>query len=143
MEQKNPYQTELELLIKLIRRVHGAKGRYHTQLAMCDLFDAVALPNQRPGQEDPVLAAKSVTNDEDPCPNCRKGSVCRTPSCGRLRLNRVEAPLSQPVVWTPEAKSRLKEKLEQQLFFGNRVRAALIDPHEALTFHELPQKDQA
>lgn len=77
-------QTELERLIKLIQRVHSAKGRYHTQLAMCDLFDAVALPNTRPGHENPILAAKSVTADEDPCPRCVPGIVCRTPACGRL-----------------------------------------------------------
>lgn len=82
-------QNELEHLIKLIQRVHSAKGRYHTQLAMCDLFDAVALPNTRPGHEDPVLAAKSVTADADPCPACRPESVCRTPACGRLRQRRV------------------------------------------------------
>lgn len=35
-------------LEKLIDKVHAAKGRYHTQLAMCDLFDAVNLPNERP-----------------------------------------------------------------------------------------------
>lgn len=32
----------------LVRKVHTAKGRYHTQLAMCDLYDAVGLPNERP-----------------------------------------------------------------------------------------------
>jgi hypothetical protein len=139
MEQKNPYQAELELLIKLIKRVHAAKGRYHTQMAMCDLFDAVALPNKRPGQEDPVLASKSVTTDEDPCPGCRKGVVCRTPACGRLALNRVEAPTGHKVVWTDEKKSLLKRKLEEQVFFGNRARHSLLvgDSHEAVTFHPL------
>lgn len=140
---KHPSQIELERLVKLIQRVHGAKGRYHTQLAMCDLFDAVALPNTRPGNEDPVLAAKSVMNDEDPCPGCRKGVVCRTPSCRRLAVNRVEAPICHEVIWTEEAKAKLKQKLEEQVFFGNRSRALLAgDSHEATTFHTLPSKGQ-
>lgn len=35
-------------LLELVRAVHKAKGRYHSQLAMCDLFDAAGLPNTRP-----------------------------------------------------------------------------------------------
>lgn len=35
-------------LTRLIAAVHKAKGRYHSQLAMCDLYDACGLPNQRP-----------------------------------------------------------------------------------------------
>lgn len=35
-------------LISLIAAVHKAKGRYHSQLAMCDLYDAVGLANTRP-----------------------------------------------------------------------------------------------
>ena len=31
-----------------VRRLHAAKGRYHTQLAICDLFDLVGLKNERP-----------------------------------------------------------------------------------------------
>ncbi len=35
-------------LLELIRSVHKAKGRYHSQHAMCDLYDAAGLPNTRP-----------------------------------------------------------------------------------------------
>lgn len=35
-------------LKKAITNLHKAKGRYHTQLAACDLFDLVGLPNERP-----------------------------------------------------------------------------------------------
>lgn len=28
-------------------RLNAAKGRYHTQLAICDLFDLCGLPNER------------------------------------------------------------------------------------------------
>jgi hypothetical protein len=45
MERGEERVRNLELLIK---RLHKAKGRYHTQLATCDLFDAVGLPNERP-----------------------------------------------------------------------------------------------
>jgi hypothetical protein len=42
---------ERERVAKLeaaINKLHTAKGRYHTQLAICDLFDLVGLPNERP-----------------------------------------------------------------------------------------------
>lgn len=35
-------------LIELVKAVHKAKGRYHSQIAMCDLYDSCGLPNQRP-----------------------------------------------------------------------------------------------
>ena len=31
-----------------INRLHAAKGRYHTQIAACDLFDLCGLQNERP-----------------------------------------------------------------------------------------------
>ena len=43
-------------LTSLVRKVHKAKGRYHTQLSMCDLYDACGFPNFRPGSE-PVQPA--------------------------------------------------------------------------------------
>ena len=33
----------------LVQKVHKAKGRYHSQIAMCNLYDACGLPNVRPG----------------------------------------------------------------------------------------------
>ena len=41
-------RKENEALRSAIRKLHAAKGRYHTQLAACDLFDMVGLPNERP-----------------------------------------------------------------------------------------------
>lgn len=29
---------------------------------------------------------EEITADVDPCPGCKKGAVCRTPNCGRLKL---------------------------------------------------------
>lgn len=37
--------TDLQAAVK---RLHAARGRYHTQLAACDLFDLCGLPNERP-----------------------------------------------------------------------------------------------
>ena len=31
-----------------VKRLHAAKGRYHTQHALCDLFDLCGLKNERP-----------------------------------------------------------------------------------------------
>lgn len=39
-----------DTLQELIYKAHAAKGRYHTQIAMCNLFDAVGLPNERPAK---------------------------------------------------------------------------------------------
>ena len=35
-------------LTELVKKLYAAKGRYHTQLAACDLFDACGLKNERP-----------------------------------------------------------------------------------------------
>ena len=35
-------------LVQAVRKVHAAKGRYHSQLAMCDLYNLCDLPNERP-----------------------------------------------------------------------------------------------
>lgn len=48
-------QTRVRDLCDLIRKVHKAKGRYHTQLATCDLFDAVGLPSERPVKDGAII----------------------------------------------------------------------------------------
>lgn len=40
---------EIEALRAAVRKMHAAKGRHHNQLATCDLYDLVGLPNVRPG----------------------------------------------------------------------------------------------
>lgn len=35
-------------LVELVAAVHKAKGRYHSQIAMCNLYEACGLPNTRP-----------------------------------------------------------------------------------------------
>lgn len=35
-------------LRKAVSRLHTARGRFHTQLAACDLFDLLGLKNERP-----------------------------------------------------------------------------------------------
>ena len=39
--------TKLTALESAVQKVHAAKGRYYTQIAMCDLYDLVSLPNVR------------------------------------------------------------------------------------------------
>lgn len=43
-------QHEIEQLRQAVHHLHAAKGRYHTQLATCDLFDLCGLPNERPAK---------------------------------------------------------------------------------------------
>lgn len=42
-----------EQLAAAVRKMHAAKGRYHSQIATCDLFDLLGLPCVRPGQDAP------------------------------------------------------------------------------------------
>jgi len=44
----NEFSLDCKRKDALIRKLHAAKGRYHTQLAACDLFDAVGLKNEGP-----------------------------------------------------------------------------------------------
>ena len=48
MHRADVLKQRIERLHQLITKLHTAKGRYHTQLAACDLFDAVGLKNERP-----------------------------------------------------------------------------------------------
>lgn len=48
------------------------------------------------------------TTEEDPCPACRPNTVCRTPSCGRLKGKRQE-PIAPP---TAQINHHLVEALE-------------------------------
>lgn len=48
VKERDEARLEILNLRELIVKVHAAKGRYHSQQAMCDLYDAVGLPNVRP-----------------------------------------------------------------------------------------------
>ena len=39
---------ERTLVRDAVKRLHAAKGRHHTQIACCDLFDLFDLKNERP-----------------------------------------------------------------------------------------------
>lgn len=41
-------EDEIEAMRKAVSKLHSAKGRYHTQLAACDLYDLLGLKNERP-----------------------------------------------------------------------------------------------
>lgn len=68
--------------------------------------------------EKPAPDAQSFVT-ADPCPTCRPGGTCRTPSCGRLS----------------------KINLAKANEIGHTVDRAIKawDEHEALTFHSLEQ----
>ena len=44
----NGYHDDLMTLRTAIKKLHAAKGRYHTQIAACDLYDLLGLKNERP-----------------------------------------------------------------------------------------------
>lgn len=41
-------KSDYEALRKAVVKLHAAKGRYHTQIAACDLYDLLGLKNERP-----------------------------------------------------------------------------------------------
>jgi len=47
-------QAEVEALRSAITKLHKAKGRYHTQLAVCDLFKLCGLTAVRPARAGEV-----------------------------------------------------------------------------------------
>lgn len=42
-----------------VRKLHAARGRYHTQLALCDLMELHGLPCERPVKKEKVKWTKS------------------------------------------------------------------------------------
>lgn len=40
--------AEMDVLVQAVRKLHAARGRHHTQQALCDLFDLVGLSSERP-----------------------------------------------------------------------------------------------
>ena len=42
--------AENEAMRSAIKNLHAAKGRYHTQIAACDLYDLCGLKNERPAK---------------------------------------------------------------------------------------------
>lgn len=80
----------------------------------------------------PVSIKLKPEANDDPCPGCAKGVVCRTPACGRLAKKPAESSVGRVIAWTA---------LEQRLFFGDRARPSVTgDGHDALTFHSLQEK---
>ena len=41
-------KADYEALRKAVVKLHAAKGRYHTQLSACDLYDLLGLKSERP-----------------------------------------------------------------------------------------------
>lgn len=75
----NPQQEPTrEQLVAAIQQLHKAKGRYHTQHAVCKLFDLVGLPNVKPGQEQvETLSVETArpTQDSNAAPQANHPST--------------------------------------------------------------------
>ena len=41
-------EDEIEAMRSAVHKLHAAKGRYHTQIAACDLYDLLGLKSERP-----------------------------------------------------------------------------------------------
>ena len=41
-------ENEIEAMRSAVHKLHAAKGRYHTQIAACDLYDLLGLKSERP-----------------------------------------------------------------------------------------------
>jgi hypothetical protein len=46
--QLENYKTVYRTMWLAVQKLHAAKGRYHTQIAMCELFELCGLPAERP-----------------------------------------------------------------------------------------------
>lgn len=72
--------------------------------------------------------ALAQPEQDDSCPGCRKGVVCRTPTCGRLKLpvdhpHRSEQPEQEPfVVWNELMARECKQEGLQALSHEQFVR---------------------
>lgn len=60
-----------DALEKAVRKLHAAKGRHHNQIAACDLYDLLGLPNFRPGQEPVPPAQEAQLNPDMPTQELR------------------------------------------------------------------------
>lgn len=69
------------------------------------------------------LAAKVPA---DPCPGCRPGIVCRTPSCGRLKLRATTAPAPEAAKVPDDPCLVLWKAMNQAGKVGNRTDDKLI-----------------
>lgn len=57
------------------------------------------------------------TTEDDPCPACRPNTVCRTPSCGRLKGKRQE-PIAPPAAQTNQQLVRALELAETEMRYA-------------------------
>jgi hypothetical protein len=47
-QMQQAYAAGRDELVQAVRKVHAAKGRYHSQIAMCQLYALCDLPNDGP-----------------------------------------------------------------------------------------------
>lgn len=58
-------KSDYEAMRKAVVKLHAAKGRYHTQIAACELYDLLGLENERPTLGAAIRArAEPVTREQ-------------------------------------------------------------------------------
>lgn len=70
----------LEAVMELLRE------RQHAQATVTRIEARIATILAAERRREPeVLAGVPAVGPADPCPQCERGGVCKTPACGRLR----------------------------------------------------------
>jgi hypothetical protein len=84
-------------------------------------------------------AAQPAVREIDPCPGCRKGGVCRTPECGRLKLPR-EHPYRTGLPAQPAPQPAQQEPTIAACIIGADAVDKNIDGYEAAKVYVAMQK---
>jgi hypothetical protein len=86
-----------------------------------------------------AAAAQPAAREIDPCPGCRKGGVCKTPECGRLKLPR-EHPYRTGLPAQPAPQPAQQEPTIAACIIGADAVDKKIDGYEAAKVYVAMQK---
>jgi hypothetical protein len=119
---------------QILRRALEALEVYGSHKTSCDsLILFTSLPPQRKpcscGYSENITMLQTALGEsqDDPCPGCKKGGVCRTPKCGRLKLP-VDHPLRndvEPTIYTGQLFKR--KSASDEMIRQMRERCATYD----------------
>jgi hypothetical protein len=85
LEKINPYKGQEDLLSDSLDLTHKAITAIKQALAAP--VQSCYCPNcEALSKELAAFKAQPAQHEPDPCTGCKKGHVCRTPECGRLKL---------------------------------------------------------